>query len=334
MAGGQKATGVTLRPDLKDMMDELKFEELNLQAEKIAPSVPVKTKTGDYPVMPRETKAKIPDTRRAKGGGYARGEWEWDQDTYSTREYGYEEFVDNVSALENADYLDEEKISSELAYEKLILAREARVAESIIDETYWAGSTNLEEMGADDSWWAPATAKIYDPIDSAAQKIRAKSFLGKKMMTLIITDDALEKAFRCKELMDDSKYTVYLQTMPTETKRVWLREYLGIKDVIVVSGLYDTAGLGQDAIAGRFWSNGFGFLGILSDGAKTLKNRNAIRQLVWTRYAQDYVMETYPEPGKNAMIVRAREYRGIKRNKDYGVLIKGINHAPDSTTGF
>lgn len=334
MAGGQSAKGVTLRQDLRDMMDELKFEELNLQAETIAPSIQVKQKTSDYPVMPREVRAKIPDTRRAKGGGYARGQWEWDQDTYTTREYGYEEVVDNVSALENEDYVDEEKIASELAYEKLILAREGRVAESILDESFWAGASNLEELGSDDSWWKPNTAKIYDPIEDAAQKIRAKSFLGKKMCTLIITDDALERVFRTKELMDDSKYTIFLQTMPNEAKRTWLREYLGVKDVIVVSGLYDSAGLDKSAVASRFWSNGFAFLGILSNGGNSLKNRNAIRQLVWTRYAQDYVMETYPQPEINGMVVRAREYRGIKRNKDYGVLIKGINHDPNATTGI
>ena len=99
--GGQPQAGVTLRNDLRELVEEISFDELNLQAEKILPSLGVVERAGSYPVLPREAKMKIPDTSRSPNGTYSRGQWEWGTASYTTEEYGHEEAVDLTQALEN-----------------------------------------------------------------------------------------------------------------------------------------------------------------------------------------------------------------------------------------
>jgi hypothetical protein len=332
MGSGQPSTNVTLRNDLMDLMEEIKFEELNLQADKIAPPVTVKDKAGSYPVLPREAIMKIPDTRRAPNGTYARGEWSWDQDSYTTRIFGYEEEVDLISEKENAQWISEEETSSQLAVQGLLLGRESRVAETLNSETIWTGSTNLHEIT--NAWDDATNADPIADIEAAALKVRLKSGMNMKMMTLIITDDVLNALVRCNKVKDDVKYTSFIQTLPQDQKAAWITSLFGLKKVIVVSGIYDTSGLNSTASIGRFWSNDYAFLGILSDGANTLKNRNAIRQLRWSAFPKSYMLESYEQPEKDARIIRAKEYAGIKYNTDYGILIKNTKGTVNSTTGF
>jgi hypothetical protein len=142
MAGAQKGTSVTLRNDLIDMVEEIQFEDLNLTAERIAPTVPVTEKAAEYPVLPREAKMKLYETRRHNDGSYTRGQYDWSSDTYICYEYGFEEPVDNVSKLENAKYLDEEAQAAARAYEALHLGRESRVASALLNTTTFTGATN------------------------------------------------------------------------------------------------------------------------------------------------------------------------------------------------
>jgi hypothetical protein len=46
------------------------------------------------------------------------------------------------------------------------------------------------------------------------------------------------------------------------------------------------------------------------------------------------MLESYEQPEKDARIIRAKEYAGIKYNTDYGILIKNTKGTVNSTTGF
>ena len=337
MAGGQKKTGSILRSDLMDMLEELSFEQLNLVADKIAPVAGVSKRSAAYPVLPREVRGKIPDTRRAKKGGFARGEWNYDEDTYISREYGYEEFVDETEALEVGEWIDLEKDAGELAVQGLLKAREARVASVFMNESIWTGANNIVTLGSADHAWRGknSTAKVYDYIDTAAQLIRAKAFLGKASLTLAVTDDILNSVMRSAEVTSDTKYTLNLLTLPVEAKKQWLASYLGIGSVEVVSNLFDSAGLGQSAVASRYWNNNYGFLGYVGKGGKTtLKSQLAVKQINWDVYSKDYYIESYEDESRKGRVIRAVEYRGEKVNTDFGVMIKGLDPTADAVTGM
>ena len=76
--------------------------------------------------------------------------------------------------------------------------------------------------------------------------------------------------------------------------------------------LYDTSNLGSAASIGKFWSNEYAMLGYLPQGSVGMKTQCLIKQLSWSRYSSNFIMEDYAIPEKRKMRIRAREHRGIK----------------------
>lgn len=343
---GQPQAGVTLRNDLRELVEEISFDELNLQAEKILPSMGVGERAASYPVLPREAKMKIPDTSRSPNGTYSRGQWEWGTSSYTTEEYGHEEAVDLTQALENKNYLDEEEVSAQLAKEGLLLARESRVATALFNETAFEGTaipnpsgdiftaatncllTVKEEM--DDA----TDAEPYAVFDLAWKVLRGKNGMAKDQYSAIMSDDLVDFILRTDEVMNSVAYVEPVVRMSKERKRQFLADYLGIKEIVPISSIFDTSGLSQSANIAKFWSNEYCLLAKLSDGRKTFRERCIGRQVVWTKYSPNYIIEDYPEPQKNSRVIRAREYRGIVINTDYGVLLKNMKATVSATTGI
>ena len=47
--------------------------------------------------------SKLLDLKKTNRGSFKRGTWVWDSDNYQSYQYGYEEIIDNVEALENSE---------------------------------------------------------------------------------------------------------------------------------------------------------------------------------------------------------------------------------------
>lgn len=342
---GQPQAGVTLRNDLRELVEEISFDELNLQAEKILPSIGVGERAASYPVLPREAKMKIPDTSRSPNGTYSRGQWEWGTSSYTTEEYGHEEAVDLTQALENKNYLDEEEISAQLAKEGLLLARESRVATALFNETTFEGTAianpdNSIFDGATNCLLTVKTAmdaagaEPYAVFDLAWKVLRGKNGLAKDQYSAVMSDDLVDFILRTEEVLDSVVYVEPVVRMSKERKKQFLADYLGLKEIVTISSIFDTSGLSQSANIAKFWSNEYCLLAKLSDGRKTFRERCIGRQVVWTKYSPNYIIEDYPEPQKNSRVIRAREYRGIVINTDYGILLKGMKGTVNATTGI
>jgi hypothetical protein len=97
--------------------------------------------------------------------------------------------------------------------------------------------------------------------------------------------------------------------------------------------MYDVTGLSNATTIGKFWSNEYAFLGKLCPAGTDIFTQGAIKQLSWTQYAQDYIMESYEEPKYNRHVIRSREYRGIKVNTDYGRLLDNMKTTVSAATG-
>lgn len=336
MAGQAKA-GVTLREDLREIVTEIDFSELGLVADTILPPLTVSKRSAAMPVLPREVMMKIPDTARAPHGSFSRGQWEWGAQEYKTAEYGHEEPIDVTEALENEEYVNEEEISSQLAVQGLMLGRESRVATAIFNETTWAGTaiTNPSSTYFDAATNCLLTVK--NEMDDAANAtpfkvfdiayrdvLRKKNGLPKEMYSLVMSDSLVEYIARSNEVVGTVQYVTPVAAMSKVQRRQFVADYLGFKKIVPISAIYDTAGLAKDAEIGDFWSEEYCLIGILSNGGNTFRERCIGRQPVWTKYSPNYILEDYPEPQKNQRIIRAREYRGITINTDYGLLLKNM----------
>ena len=324
MGSGQRGSSVTIREDLKEAMMELDFSDVILAADIVAPTAPVTADVGRYPTFPRENILRYFDTRRHRDGSYSRGLWEWGDDSYITYEYGFEEVIDNVSALRDAAFIDHEVMSSKLAYHNLVMARESRVASALLNTTTFTGATNTTSIT--NEWDDATNATPWADIDGAAKKIRAKSALSKSVLTVILSEDLIDYAIRSDEVKDFVKYTSnnaeIVARSNLQARANWLASYFGVMRVVPTLALYDTAKWAQSSSTmGKFWSNEYIFVGYIPTGPMSIQTPSAIKQLVWTRYSNDFVAETYDEDKYNQRVVRAREYRGIKVNTDFGHLL-------------
>lgn len=330
----KRQSTVTLRNDLVTLVEEIQFEDLNLAAEIIAPTVPVSKEAGRYPVLDRESRMKVMDTRRKNDGSFPRSQWTWSDDSYLTYEHGFEEEIDLTEALRDAEYIDQEAVSAELSWQGLLLGRESRVAEALYNTTTFTGSTNTTAIT--NEWDDATNATPWADINSAALVIRGKCALPKSALTLITSEDNIEYAIHTDEVKGYFQYSGQYADMlksPIAAKAAFLAGYFGIKKVIPVISLYDTSNLNSSASIGKFWSNEYAMLGYMGTGTVGMKTQCLVKQLNWSAYASDFVMEEYEIPERRKTIIRAREHRGIKVNTDYGHLLTNVKTTVDSTTG-
>ena len=332
--GGQPQSGISLRRDLMDLVEELSFPELNLIADIMFPAIHVSSPASQYPVLPRSVIMKIPDTSRAPGGTYSRGQWEWGAGVYTTTEFGHEEPVDLVSKIIHKDFIDEEEVSARLAVQGLLLGREARVASAVLDTAVF--SLDKDHYDITNEWDGSATCTPWADINNAYLKCRSKCLLPKIMFELALSDDNVEFVIRSKEVKESVQYTDPVVTYSVDKKRSFLANYFGVKAVRAVTAMYDSNGFGESAtrtaVAAKFWSNEHALLYLPSTGAQTFKERCIGRQISFDPYAVNYTIDDYFEPQKKLKIIRACEYRGMIINLDYGCLINNMKGTVDAKT--
>lgn len=337
------------RPDLMKIVEEISFDELNLANEKILPTLAVAEDMDAYPVMPRGNHMRIPDTKRAPDGSYNRGKWDWGSASYTTVDYGFEQEIDVIRAMQIAKYMDEEEVASQLCVEGLKLARESRVATAVYNPTTFAGVSlgTAAPTGFDTATTCtgaltvplstPATASLLNAVEQAFFILRAKAPLEQKAYSLVMSDDLVRLALRLAEVVNSTMYVSPVALMPIDQKRGFLADFLGVKEIVPISALYDTSMLGAEASKiGKFWSNDYILMAKLSTGSSAgFRERCLGRQLRWSGFpGNDYFLETYDEPTRKKHVVRALEYRGIWLNTDYGFLITGAKAGVNAVTGI
>jgi len=324
-------TGATLRRDLMELMTEMEVSELGLVADKIAPPLSVATKADSYPVLPREAVMKVPDTHRAPDGSFSRGQWSWGSKSYFCEFFGHEEDLDTVHAKENKIWINEEEITAKLAVSGIKLGRESRVATAVYNPITFTGTNNLLSLSKE--WDDASNATPYEDIVVKVWqgKLRPKCGLPLSMFSLIMSDDLLRYAVRTNQIKNSLLYTNPVEHMTVDQQKEMLRNFLGVKEIVLVASMYDMAGVTQDASIAKFWSNEYMMLAKLSSGVNSFKERCFARQPVYSEFPEDVAIESYPEPQRKRIVYQAYEYRGITINTDYAVLIDNCKETVGAT---
>lgn len=334
MSGGQSASGVTLRTDLKEILEEIDLTtDQNLNAEKILPSISVVEPSAYYPVLPREVMLRVPNTNRGPGGTYSRDQWEWSSSSYNTKEYGFEEPIDLTQATINSSWVDEEEVAARLAVEKLLLAREARVAAAVYNATTFTGATNT--LALTYQWDDATNATPGANIELGWQYCRGKCGLAKSLFSLILTEDLFNYCMKTNEITSAMQYTEAVAAMSIQRRKQFLIDYFGIKDIVIVNNLFESTKDGNTSPAiGNLWSNEYMMLAILNRGSNSWKERGLGRQPAYVKITDNYLIEEYDEQNKNAHIIRAREFRGTVVNTDYGFLFSNAKTTVNAATNI
>lgn len=315
--------GATLRNDLKELIQESPMGTVEFAGSKVLPEIVVNEKSGNIPVLSTSAGMKQLDLKRAPRSSFQRAAWVWSDDSFNSFEYGYEEPIDNVEALENADIFNEEVVSADIARNQLFLAREKRIADAVYNSTTFAAAADKYTLT--NEWDDATNAAPFADISAAFDKLFAKIGRPRSACHLLINDIIFRNVIRSDEVRADVKYTTAIDKLSAEQKAQFLAEFLAIAKVDIVTSFADTTKLGvEDAVFGRLWSNEYSMLYIPAPAVNSWKVPGLGRQPVYSKFSSDYIIESYDEKQTDSRIIRAREYRGEYVNKTFGVLMDNM----------
>ena len=108
-------------------------------------------------------------------------------------------------------------------------------------------------------------------------------------------------------ITEQVKYT-YPGIRPAQLRPDQFAAILGIKQVLLATGAYDSAIEGETESNSQIWTAGIMYLALLAEDNDPLEVPSAFRTMLWTASAPELpVVETYREEKVAADIVRMRD---------------------------
>ena len=311
-------SGTTIqRPDLQQAVDEYVDEQDAFIGLKAAPTVDVQFQAADYPIIPIEALLSIPETKRAARGHYSRSDWEFEMDTYSCAENGWEEVVDDVEANLYSRYFDVEQICTRRAMGIVLRNQEKRIADMLFNTDNFTEATITHE-------WDDATNAV-PMTDVKLGHITIKEATGLRANTLIISWSTFLDLGINKQILDRIKYT-NPNVSKGELSTDMLALAFGVDQVLVGGGRYNTAKKGQDASLSNIWSNEYAMLCRVENGPDITQPCLA-RTFLWTADSPtNVVVETYREDQSRGDVIR------VRHNTDEEFIIPACGYLMENIT--
>jgi len=154
-----------LRPDLGLSVEEFDaVADLNGHiALQVLPVFESALQNAEFGRIPIEALLQNPETIRAPGALYNRGDWKFDKDSFATEEHGWEEPVDEREAKMYARYFDAEVVAAQRAQGIVLRAAEIRAAALLFNAVTFSATSITNE-------WDDYTNAT--PIDDVEESVR------------------------------------------------------------------------------------------------------------------------------------------------------------------
>lgn len=242
----------TQRPDLATFLEfDLESEKAGYIAAEVFPIVDVASQAGSFGKIPIEQLLQTRDTKRAPGSGYARGSFTFDDATYSTKENGAEEPIDDREAKMYAEYFDAEQIATLRAFSAVLRNAEQRVADAVFNTTTWTGATLTTAIT--NEWDDAANAVPATDVEAAVQKIYDNSGLWAN--ALVINRKVFRNLRNCASVID--RINSAGAGNPSKASDVtveMLKAIFDLDHIIVAGTSKNSAKEGQAATPTQIWS--------------------------------------------------------------------------------
>lgn len=243
----------TQRPDIANG-----FEEFSLEANRsgyvgtrVMPVLEVGAQAGVFGILPIEQLLQNPETVRGNRGGYNRGDWEFETDTYSTVEHGWEEVIDKREAKMYGSYFDFEMIAAARARNAVLQSMEQRISAATFNATTWTGAALTTAITHE---WDDATNAVpITDVEAAVRKIADNAGLWAN--ALIINRYVFRNLREVAQIQD--RITSVGAGDPIKATDITTQMLSAVFDlpyIIVADGFKNTAKKGQDASLSQNWS--------------------------------------------------------------------------------
>jgi hypothetical protein len=316
--------GLAIREDIKRIVDQTIPVDTSVE-DFILPSIPVTQTGGTIHLTTAHAGHEVTDNRRSKEGSFVKGSFRYTKDTFDTEVYGNVAELDNIQTLEvkQAYSFDEETFAGNLAVEWMRTARKVRVKEALMSADYDAIGHQINVTA---KWDTAILSNMLGTVATVKEKFLTRH--GKTAGNIIcgMTENDFDKIIMELVEQDTMKYNESILTKSYDEQRNLVRQVMKIGGVIILDGVVSSAKdfFQEQVDFVRVYDNNESLFFIPSKGGTSWASPGIGRQPIYTPFAKDYRMETWDDYETMKHNVRAAEYRGVKVNPAYGVLVKGM----------
>lgn len=300
----------TLRPDLGGSMMEfdLAANRNGFIGTRVAPIFNVARASGAYGKIPIEQLLQSPDTERAPGSGYNRGKFTFSPMTFTTREHGVEEPIDDNEAAIYADYLDAEMVAAERARHAVLLGLELRIAALIFNASTWTGASLTTNVT--NEWDDATNATPITDVEAAVRKVYGNSGIWPN--AIVMSRTVFRNLRNCDEIIERIQSAgAGSATKPTDITPAMIAQCFDLEEVIIGGASKNTANPGQAATLAQCWDNEYAMVCHI-DRSNDIKRPTIARTWHYTGdgSSEEGTMETYRDETIRGDVVRCRMQTG------------------------
>ncbi len=316
-------TAAVFRADLTGaLVEQGSGFESNLIGSRALPVINVEAKAGLYPVfslasgnlLRNEVKARAPYT------SFARGTRSFEQDTYATAEYGFEEAVDDTIQKDMLRFFDSEVFAAKQALRKVLIASEVRASALLNSTTNFGSATN---SGTAYTIANIATFDIGLDVESALNRLRQKGE-DASQATVVMSDNVFIRARASTKLQNRLRGIGVSSDTILSLSEDAVAAALGVKQVLVGRAYYDASNEGASFSGTAIWGDTYVWVGNVgtAGGVMNMFGGGAAFQLNWGAYGPPLGVETYRDESITSDIVRSKQHVVEKVvNANAGTLI-------------
>lgn len=289
------------RPDLGQLAYEYALAESRAKfiGLRLMPVFTTPLKTSEYPIIPLEAMLKRKNTKRATGGNYNRGNWQFEMGNYSCRENGWEEVLFDDEVKLYANLFDAEEITTEICMDVILREQEIRIKEKLFN------TANFTAHDVTNEWDDLNNATPITDVDTGKNALRQ---LGIAANALAVGYSVFQNLCKCAQIASKVQYTMPIEIMSDEQKRQLVSTALGV-EVLVGDAVVDAAKKGQAFSASDVWGTEYGLLCRIATNPNNLKEPCLGRTFLWTDDSPSIVtVESYREEAVRGDVIRARQH--------------------------
>lgn len=290
------------RPDIAESMMEFDLIANNAKmiGMELFPVFDAASQAGEFGRIPIEQLLEESKTSRASGSSYGRGEYEFEDDFYATKENGWEEPVDERDKNIYSEYFDAEVVAAERALSKIMINQEKRVSDLTISNASITGSA------ATAVYSNKSAATPIDDVETAVQAIYDRTGVWPDTLCLSY------KLFRYLRQTDQVLNNISAsgagdRIRARDITTQMLAEVFDLDKILIAGGSRNTAAKGQDVAVAQIWDKTRMFVCKSADGMD-LKDPCIGRTFHWSQDGSTIggTVESYWEENKRSDIYRVR----------------------------
>lgn len=293
----------TLRPDLASFMEfDLAMDRAGFIGHRVFPFIEVAREAGTFGKITIESLLADRKTERAPGAGYARSDFKFTTESWTTEEHGAEETLDDRLVKVYAEFFQAEQIATARAVDVVLRNQEKRIADILFNDTTFASHTT----GVTNEWDDADAATPIDDVEAAVQAIWDATGLWPN--ALILNRRVFRNLRNCDQIIERiASSGAGESTVPGRITVGQLAQVFDLKHILIAGSAKNTADEGQDASIASIWSNEYAMVCRIAE-SNDIQEPCLGRGFHWSEDGSTLLgtVESYREENRRSEIIRVR----------------------------